>query len=372
MNKVPDRARPTVTSRLGVSLPAAIGALLFAGAIAFGSGMVDAVKPGDGGTQASHKGGGTGNGQSAYHKPDRPKNEDKQQPSHNRPDKTPKPEPKSSPKPASTPKPAQDKPASTPKPQNHDYTKTPKPEPAPPAQGTAMSLDAMPGLGKVKLTWTKFGGEGFAYYKVVRSTDATVSWPTGGNDTLVHWSSDKYENWFKDHPTPCGKVFFYRVFAVTSGDSGYHVLAASNVDSAAADCDTTATPKPSPSPKPSPTPAPPAPTPTPAPPTPTPAPQPVTLGFSVATADGGVELDWQACTDTGFASYRVVRSQTNPDPMYPLNAGTELLATIGTANVSVLMDASVTTGQTWHYRVLCMAGDGTLLGLTAAVSVTVP
>ena len=34
-----DRARPTLTSRIGLSIPTAVGALLFASVVAFGSGM---------------------------------------------------------------------------------------------------------------------------------------------------------------------------------------------------------------------------------------------------------------------------------------------------------------------------------------------
>jgi hypothetical protein len=98
----------------------------------------------------------------------------------------------------------------------------------------------------------------------------------------------------------------------------------------------------------------------------------VALSFMVALVDGGAELDWQACSATGFANYRVVRSQTNTDPMYPLNAGTELEATIGNPNTSVLVDVNVATGQTWYYRVLCMAGDGSVLGITPALSATIP
>ncbi len=83
MSHVPDRARPTITSRIGVSLPTAIGALLFAGAIAFGSGMVDVTTPlsgtADGQTAATDKTGQYGNG---WHdgKPATDFSEDNQQP----------------------------------------------------------------------------------------------------------------------------------------------------------------------------------------------------------------------------------------------------------------------------------------------------
>lgn len=364
MSKVPDKTRPRVTSRLGVSVPAALGVLLFAGAVAFGSGGGDHAKPGHGGSEAAHsghKGSYTGH---HFHnkKPGSAYQEDNQQPGHNHPDKTPKPEP--------TPKPAgQEQPAATPKASQAGtaYDKTPKPEPTSGSGVTGMTLDAQGFTGKVKLMWSKFTGEEFSYYKVVRSTDATVTWPLGGNDTLIKWTHDRWETSYKDHP-PCGTTFFYRVFAVTSGSDGYQVLDASNVDSAVAECGTTESPKPTPTPAATPSPA--APTPS---PSPTPAPpQTVTLGFMLSSVDGGVEADWQACTAPTFASYRVVRSMTNADPMYPLNMGTELVATITNPSISVLVDTNVTTGQTWTYRVLCMAADGFVLGITPALGVTVP
>jgi hypothetical protein len=66
---------------------------------------------------------------------------------------------------------------------------------------------------------------------------------------------------------------------------------------------------------------------------------------------------------------------TNADPTYPLGANTELIATIGNQNISVLVDFAVTTGQTWTYRVVCMGADASgpiVLATTAAVSVVIP
>jgi hypothetical protein len=72
--------------------------------------------------------------------------------------------------------------------------------------------------------------------------------------------------------------------------------------------------------------------------------------------------------------YKVVRSATNPNPVYPLNDGTELIGVIENAAVTGFTDSNVEPGQTWTYRVLCMGqnGDGWyVIGQTAAVSVTV-
>ncbi|HET9497553.1 MAG TPA: hypothetical protein VFP83_04440 [Candidatus Limnocylindria bacterium] len=334
MSKVPDKARPTITTRLGVSLPTAIGALLFAGAIAFGSGMVGAPSAGQGsqegvaqgGDYRGHGGLNPGQGQ------DKPKPPAYDHPDKQQPDPvTPKPEPQ----------PEQPKPET-------EQQQQPKPEqqpdkPKPPAPSGPMQLQAQSGLGKVKLTWSKFAGEGFGYYKIVRSTDAAVAWPLGSGDTLVGWTHDPYQNWFKDFP-PCGTAFSYRVFAVTGDASGYQVLSASNVVTGTAQCEA-------------------------------PPPDPTPMAFTVSVVDGGVALVWEKCTADGFMAYKVVRSQTNADPMYPLNGGTELIAAIGDPNVTSLVDTNVASGQTWTYRVLSMANNGSgwyPIGLTPAVSVTVP
>jgi hypothetical protein len=334
MSQFSDRGRPTITTRLGVSLPSAIGALLFAGALAFGSGMVDALAPLQGGDATAQNesndkpNDGTGqNGQDgADNKPAAIHEEDKQEPDHSRPDKTPIPEPTPKPQPVEQPKP---QPAPT----------------APPATVTGLALNLQTGDGKVKLAWSVFEGDGFAYYKVVRSSDAEVTWPTGAGDTLVAAVSDRWGTLVKDFP-PCNTNWYYRVFAVMSGESGYATLAASNVGSAFVECVVKPTPLPV-----------------------------YQMGFSAEVIDGQVHLTWEQCSSDGFAAYKVVRSQTNPDPNYPLNSGSELIAAIGDPSVTGFVDGAVSSGQTWHYRVLSMANDGSgwyPLGMTPVLTVTIP
>ena len=327
MSKVPDRARPTITSRIGVSLPSAVGALLFAGAIAFGSGMVDTIAPLNGNQTAQQDGQGKDghkDGRGGYLRPAAAFNEDKQEPDHNRPDKPPTPEPTPKPEPA---------------------PEQPKPQPAPPATVAGMQLDILTFDGKVKLGWSVFGGDGFAFYKVVRSSDADVSWPLGSGDALVAYATDRFDTFFKDFP-PCGATWFYRVFAVMGGETGYAVLAASNVGSAFVAC------------------------------VQKPTPPPVhTMGFSAEVIDGQVHLNWEECTSDSFAVYKVVRSMTNPDPKYPLNGGTELIAAIGDHTVTAFVDGNVSSGQTWFYRVLSMGNGGWgwyPLGMTPVLTVTIP
>ena len=73
----------------------------------------------------------------------------------------------------------------------------------------------------------QYDGADFAYYKVVRSTDATASWPLGAGDTLVAAIDNVGTLTYLD--CPGAGTFTYEVFAVKSADAGYAVLASSNV-----------------------------------------------------------------------------------------------------------------------------------------------
>jgi hypothetical protein len=101
-----------------------------------------------------------------------------------------------------------------------------EPPTAAPASGDlTLTAGALP--GKVQLTWTKYAGADFAYYKVVRSTDATASWPLGAGDTLVAAIDNVGTLAYLD--SPGAGTFTYEVFAVKSSETGYAVLASSNV-----------------------------------------------------------------------------------------------------------------------------------------------
>jgi len=186
MSKVPDRGRPSLTARIGISVPAAIGAVLFAGAVAFGSGMVDTFVPGHGGEAAYHGGAHAGHagGAKGWHDTENHHgdgNEDSKPP-YQHPDKTPKPEPKPDPTPAPNP----------------GKVEPPAPVVQPPADQATLTLNAEWLTGKVKFTWSAFTGDGFGYYKLVRSKDAEVTWPPGGNDSLVAYISDPNQTFAKD------------------------------------------------------------------------------------------------------------------------------------------------------------------------------
>jgi hypothetical protein len=235
-----------------------------------------------------------------------------------------------------------DEPTAQPKEEPKEEPKDePKSEPAP---STTMKLEAVfnADKGKLVVEWSAYTGN-FEKYKLVRSTDGSVSWPEGEGDTLVGVIGPDDARRFVDYDAPCNTELHYRVFAVRHGEEGYVVLAASNVDGASRPCA-----------------EPPA--------------DPVALAFEVGQGAEGVQLSWQQCSDEHFVVYKVVRSATNENPVYPLNDGTELIGVFENAEVTGFTDSNVEAGQTWTYRVLCMGqnGDGWyVIGQTAAMSVTV-
>jgi hypothetical protein len=250
--------------------------------------------------------------------------------------RTPKPEPV-----AAAPEP---KPEPEPEPAPAQYVE-PEPQPAPPAPiSTVLALSVSPSdhPGKVVLGWSAFNGDGFAYYKLVRSTDGDATWPGSGSDELVAAIGNASETWAMDRP-PCGTNVVYRVFAVQHGEYGYQVLAPSNQVNALMSC-------------------------------PPPPPATTAIGFEASVVDGAVHLTWGACASEHVNAFKIVRSQTNPEPMYPDNGGSELIAAVDPSQTS-FVDGSVASGQTWFYRVLARAdnGGGTYIACqTQALSVTIP
>jgi hypothetical protein len=220
---------------------------------------------------------------------------------------------------------------------------TEKPKPAP-TTPSALVLEGWTKETKIKLAWKAYGGDGFEYYKVVRSADAAATWPAGGDDTVVGVIGDRSATWWADVP-PCDTPWTYRVFAVRHGDAGYLTLGASNAITLSVAC---------------------APEPTPV--------VVVPLAFELHVTPGeGIALAWEPCTSEDFAAYKVVRSKTNPDPRYPLNDGTELIAVIGDPGQTSFVDTAVAPGETWTYRVLAVTSgpEGhVVIGRTAALGAT--
>lgn len=345
----PDKMGPAAartTTRLAVSAPAGLAVLLVLGTVvAFGhEGLFPRIPD-----QAT----GPANPPAATATP--------------KPEATPKPASTATPKPASTatpkaeeiatatatpkptatataaptPKPA----AATPKPKP---AATPKPAPPAPPATAALTLSVLPSerADKVQLGWSAYSGAGFSYYKVVRSHDASATWPASGDDEVIGAIGNAAETAMRDRPE-CGVTLFYRVFAVQSTDAGYQILAASNTVSATTTC------------------------PPPAPPNP----DTQGIGLTASFADGKVNLAWGACATEGFNAWKIVRSQTNAEPTYPENDGTELIAALGNPGETWFADASVASGQTWFYRVLARAdiGNGNFIACASQVAaVTIP
>jgi hypothetical protein len=214
----------------------------------------------------------------------------------------------------------------------------PKPTEPPPTGSIDLSLLAKE--TKVVISWTACSGD-FDHYKVVRSKDSTVTWPTGEYDTGIAAVGKDGERVAWDGPLPSGVTVWYRVFCVKSGDAGYVVLAASPVKSITTPV---IEPKPTPTVK--------------------------TLGLTVAPSAAGIVLTWEACACDGFAFYKVLRS-SGPNPSYlPWTDGTTVIAVIDSAGVTQLLDSSVGPG-TWYYRVQAIGywnGGKALLGQTPVLS----
>jgi hypothetical protein len=248
---------------------------------------------------------------------------------------TPKPKPDGDDKPKDKAKDEpKDQPKDKPKDESSDEPKD-EPKPAP----SVLALEAWTKNGYVKLGWSKYLGEAFAYYKVVRSKDAPVTWPMGEKDTLVAAIGDPYAPWFADKPA-CGHEFHYRVFAVGHGEEGYVVLSASNTVGAYVTCE-----------------EPPA--------------EPKAIGLDAwVNDDGVVQLAWGSCAKDGFWAYKVVRSAVNEWPTYPLREGDELIAAIGNPAQTGFTDTDVAAGETWTYRVLALGEGGAVLCASPARMVT--
>ena len=336
------------STRLVAAVPGALTAVLLVGAVAFGASTLRSAAPSAAPAapvEAPAAPDPTPKARvSVAIDPDHADPKPTAAPARPKPDATPRPkpspeeEPKKAEQPVAT---APPKPAPAPAPPKS--TDKPKPAPAP-AEPVALVLEGWSKDGKVKLAWKPYAHDGFEYYKVVRSTDATVTWPAGAGDTVIGVIGDPKAPWWADKPA-CGVAASYRVFAVHSGDGGYVTLGASNVVTLTVPC---------------------APDPTPH------ETKPIGL-WAEARAGEGIKLVWDACAVDGFIAYKVVRSLTNPDPRYPLNDGTELIAAIGDPGQTHLLDAAVTAGQAWTYRVLAVgegSGGKVILCQSAAVAAT--
>ena len=216
---------------------------------------------------------------------------------------------------------------------------THKPKPHPELLGLALSnVD-----GGVKVDWTVCHRRGFDVYKVVRSTDSTVTWPLGENDTLVGAVGQRYRTAMVDPDAPVGVKVWYRVFCLDKTADGYKVLGSSRARSIVRHEK--------------------------------PAPEPCDMALEANVTDGGVVLDWTSCSSDAFHWYKVVRSHGENPSYVPWTDGSQLRFYTEDRGHTQFTDTKVESGQTWFYRVQAVGyvhGVKVLLGQTAAIEVTIP
>jgi len=221
---------------------------------------------------------------------------------------------------------------------------TPKPDPTD-GDGAAMSITVVIKEGHPFIDWTACTGVDFDYYKVVRSSDSTVTWPVGDNDSKVAAVGKDGETKAWDSNAPGGTKVYYRVFCIRETESGSVAVAATAVKGVET-------------------------------PETEPAPDPVALGFEVDVTGEGVVLHWEGCSSDVFAFYKVVRSFTNENPSYlPGTDGTEVIGVIENRATTQLTDGAVESGDTIYYRVQAIGywyGQKILLGQTTVIAVTIP
>jgi len=272
------------STRMVAAVPGALSAVLLVGAVAFGASTLRSTAPAA--TPAAEPAAPAADEADPTPKPRIAVaiDLDNADPKPTAAPAKPKPEATPQPKPSPTEEAKQaEQPVATPRPKSEPAPPkaTEKPTiPAPaPAEPVALALEGWPKDGKVKLAWKPYAYEGFEYYKVVRSTDATVSWPAGAGDTVIGVIGDAMATWWADKPA-CGVASSYGIVAVRSGDGGYVVLGASNVVTLTVPC---------------------APEPTPH------ETKPIGLWVEVRPGEG-IKLVWDACAVDGFIAYKVVRS----------------------------------------------------------------
>jgi hypothetical protein len=204
--------------------------------------------------------------------------------------------------------------------------------------------------GRPFASWSACEGVEFAYYKLVRSSDSTVSWPTGSGDTLVAAVQPGSKTAAWDSGAPAGKKLWYRVFCVTSAKSVVRSSITAAIQTPAA--------------------------------APAPSPCSFSLSASVLVANlvstpqeggAGVALDWTSCQSSGLVYYKVVRSAGLNPSYLPWTDGTVVVAVVEPAGTTAYVDHPA--AGTWQYRVQAIgSADGmkVLLGQTAVASMTVP
>ncbi len=319
------RGRP-----FGLSLPGAIVGALLVSALAFGAGgflpaddtSPDSPPKADAGTDApeTFKPDGAGAIGSNDEEPATKPGDGEQPGKAANPDETAKPE-------------VTAKPDATPKPGDLE----------------AIKLVAKANDGRVVLQWSACDPDGFAVWKVVRSTDERVSWPKGDGDSLVAAIADRGTRRVVDTDAPKGKRLWYRVFGLVEHDGGLAVACKSTIDTAFIE-------KPAPEP------------------TGKPDAEPGTLSLSLSLKADHPYLDWSACSSDRFDLYKVLRSKDST-VTWPAGDNDAIVAAIGDREQTAFKDADAPGGRKLWYRVFCLdkTADGyKILAASGAKAITTP
>lgn len=236
---------------------------------------------------------------------------------------------------------------------------------APDPVALTLTVEALP--GKAKLTWSAYTGADFAFYKIVRSDDASApTWPLGEGDKLVAAIDNKATLTYTDG---CGAgTVIYRVFAVKKSGDAFDVVGQSDPKTVTVEAPVSSEP-PAAAGKTAP---------------------PVGSFTLTATVNGTeVDLSWTKYTGDYFQYYKVVRSHSSA-PTWPLSGDSQLLSAITSINQTTFVDSSVRAGQTYQYRVYVYTHetfaaadsgsvvvpacetDGTILAISNIATVTMP
>ena len=178
--------------------------------------------------------------------------------------------------------------------------------------------------GKVDTSWTPYAPAGFNYYKVIRST--TNENPVYPDDGYIKADSNPDASGYTDASVPIGTVY-YRVCSIVSPDRYCSTVIAISSDGSSS----TVT-------------------------------EPVTdngynepivraFNFSAVLNDGNVSMSWDSYVPAGFTYYKVVRSTTNPEPVYPEDGYIKVSTN---SDFTSYLDTDVPEG-TVYYRICSIA-----------------
>jgi hypothetical protein len=236
---------------------------------------------------------------------------------------------------------------------------------APPVQ--SFTLTATINGSEVDLSWTKYTGDYFQYYKVVRSQSGDPTWPLSGDSQLLAAITNINQTTFVDSSARSGKTYHYRVYVYThetfaAADSGPVVVPACETDgtilaiSNIATLTMTGT----------------APTP----------PAIVSLDLTATVQeDGSVTLNWSKYTGSYFDYYAVLRVDGSGTPTLEPGQTPEIY--FDKQDTTSWTDHHTAPGHTYTYRVYAYSetafGDVvpactvvTILAVSPPKTVTIP